>query len=94
VPLLTPDKLSKKAGYVHLFCLSRDLQPLNQAQEVELELALNAQVPAFIGTPIKTLATGVAVSSIELLGLEVNVIATLMAGDNPAPCPGNQPCPH
>ncbi len=83
VPLLTPDKLSKKAGYIHLFCLNSDLQPLNAAQEQTLEQAIGAQVPAFLGSPVKTLGSAISVSSIELLGLEINVIATLIPGDNP-----------
>lgn len=83
IPLLTPDRQSKKAGYVHVFCLNSDLEPLNAAQENDLEQILNAQIPAIIGSPIKTIASGVAVSSIELLGLEVNAIATLTPGDNP-----------
>jgi uncharacterized phage protein gp47/JayE len=87
VGLLTPDKLTKRAGFVHVFCLNPDGTPLNEAQRFALQEEMNAQVPAFLrdleGEKIKTLASGVAVSSIELSGLEVNVIATLIAGDNP-----------
>jgi hypothetical protein len=87
VGLLTPDKLSKRAGFVHVFCLNSDGTQLNEAQRFALQEEMNAQVPAFLrdveGEKIKTLASGVAVSSIERYGLEVNVIATLIPGDNP-----------
>lgn len=87
VGLLTPDKLSKQAGFVHVFCLNADGTQLNEAQRFALQAEMNAQVPAFLrdvdGEKIKTLASGVAVSSIELYPLELNVIATLIPGDNP-----------
>lgn len=83
IPLLTPDKQEKQAGFVHIFCLNPDGSVLNEAQQAELQAAMNSQAPPFIGNPIKTAASGVSVSSIDLLGLEVSAIATLIPGDNP-----------
>lgn len=87
IGLLTPDKASRQPGFVHVFCLNPDGTKLNDAQLFSLQEELNLQVPAFIrdeeGEKLKTLASGVAVSSIDLYPLEINVVATLIPGDNP-----------
>lgn len=87
IGLLTPDKQSKQPGFVHVFCLNSDGAQLNEAQRFALQSEMNLQIPVFIrdveGEKIKTLASGVTVSSIELYPLELQVIATLIAGDNP-----------
>jgi hypothetical protein len=87
VGLLTPDRQSKKPGFVHIFCLNPDGTQLNSAQATDLQAEMSAQLPAFLqqgnqkkGTPI---ASGVTVSSIELYPLEISVVATLIPGDNP-----------
>lgn len=87
VGLLTPDKQSKKPGFVHIFCLNPNGTQLNSAQATGLQAEMSAQLPAFLqqgtqkkGTPI---ASGVTVSSIELYPLEISVVATLIPGDNP-----------
>lgn len=87
VGLLTPDKSSRQAGFVHLFALNADGSQLNTAQREALQAELNLQIPVFLrdeaGERIKTMASGVAVSSLELYPLEVSVVATLIPGDNP-----------
>lgn len=87
VPLLRPDKQAKEPGFVHVFCLNSDGTQLNEAQRFSLQEEMNYQVPSFLrdveGGKIKPLACGVAVSSIELYPLEVNVIASLLPGDSP-----------
>lgn len=87
VGLLTPDKRSKKPGFIHLFCLNPDGTQLNVAQATNLQAEMSAQLPVFLqqgnqkkGVPI---ASGLTVSSIELFPLEIGVVATLLPGDNP-----------
>lgn len=86
IGLLTPDKLSKKPGFVHIFCLNPDGTQLNAAQTASLQSQMTSQLPVFLqqstqkGTPI---ASGVTVSTIELYPLEIHVIATLIPGDDP-----------
>jgi hypothetical protein len=84
VGLLTPDKQSKKAGYVHIFCLNPDGSQLTSAQALNLQTEMNSQLPVFLQGDMNTaIATGVTVSSIELYALEPYIIATLIPGDNP-----------
>jgi hypothetical protein len=87
VGLLTPDKLSKKPGFTHVFALNPDKTQLNTAQAQDLQSQMSAQLPVFLQQGNKkkgtTIASGVSVSTIELFPLEIGVIATLIPGDNP-----------
>ncbi|HEY9750357.1 MAG TPA: baseplate J/gp47 family protein [Allocoleopsis sp.] len=90
IGLLKPDRQSKAPGWVHIFALNPDGTQLTLAQQQQLAADMNNQIPVFIadgeeGEDKKspTIASGVAVSSIELYPLEINVIATLESGKNP-----------
>jgi hypothetical protein len=87
IGLLTPDKLSKKPGYVHLFCLNSDGSQLTQTQVQTLKSELLLQFPVFLNGEFEekgvTIASGVSVSSIDLYPLEIYCVATLIPGDNP-----------
>lgn len=89
IGLLTPDKLSKKPGFVHIFCLNPDGTQINSAQASDLQDQMTTQLPVFLQPATNlaqkgiTVSSGVTVSSIELYPLEIAIVATLIPGDDP-----------
>jgi hypothetical protein len=79
---LAADRLSYEKGVIHIFGLNPDGSHLTEAQRSNLANAMSESVPSFLqGVKIPTIASAVYVSSIELLGLELKVVAAIYPDD-------------
>lgn len=71
---LAADKVSTRAGSVHVFCLNPDAQALSTAQLTSVQAALESK---------SNLTVAVYVSNVDVQDITVRVVAKLPAGQNP-----------
>jgi uncharacterized phage protein gp47/JayE len=74
IGLLAADKITYEKGAVHIFCLNPDGTEPGDGQLLELRNALKTKAPIGIG---------VYTSAIDLVNLEVYIVAALLPGSNP-----------
>lgn len=74
IGLLAADKISYELGAVHVFCLSPDGTEPGDGELLTLQTALKTKAP---------IGVGVYTSAINLVDLQVYVIAALLPGSNP-----------
>jgi hypothetical protein len=81
---LAADRITREKGATHLFVLNPDGTIPTQAQLDALKSAMQSAIPTFLQeSKTTTLGTGFYVSAIELVPVEVYVVARLSAGDDP-----------
>lgn len=71
---LAADKISERRGVVHLFCLNEDGSLLNDAQRSQLQSYLKAKTH---------ISVSVYVSNIDVQEVDLFVVASMVAGQNP-----------